>query len=507
MAHSPDFERVCQEARERITEIDLDQALSGDWTLVDVREDREFGAGRMPGAVHLGRGVLERDVENRFAKDTPLALYCGGGFRSALAADMLQEMGFTNVASLAGGIKGWWKRLDEEGRTIDFYFDVVCPYAYMAATRIEAVAARRGTRVRWKPILLGGVFRSIEAPQVPAATWAPSRQVRIAEDLVRSAARHGLDFQIPAGHPRRSVEAMRLIVGAPAHVQRDLALELWAHTFEKGADIRERAALERIGARHGVSIDVIDDVAVKEQLRANTAEAVERGVFGVPAMFAGEHFFYGQDRVDFLEQALGGEWPAPPTSTSGKTLELFHDFSSPFSYLAATQAQALADAHGAELVWRPILLGGLFRSIGTPDIPLHAMSPVKQRYMLKDLHDQAGRFGVDFAFTTHFPLRTILPLRVSIVEPRTIPALYKASWVDDQDMGHPEVVRRVLDAAGFDGAALIEATQDARVKATLRANTDEAAEVGVCGVPTWRVDGQLFWGVDRMDHVHDALSR
>jgi len=78
--------------------------------LIDVREDREWQAGAMPGAVHLGRGVLERDVVAQVPdKTTELVLYCGGGYRSALAADNLRRMGYTKVWSLAGGIKGWWQ--------------------------------------------------------------------------------------------------------------------------------------------------------------------------------------------------------------------------------------------------------------------------------------------------------------------------------------------------------------------------------------------------------------
>lgn len=298
---------------------------------------------------------------------------------------------------------------------------------------------------------------------------------------------------------------MRLVVGAPEAVRRDLALELWSNTFEGGADIRNRSHLERIGARHGVAIDVLDDPAVKQALWDNTARAVERGVFGVPTVFAGPHMFYGQDRLEFLEHALGGEWPEVASSAGGGTLELFHDFSSPFSYLASTQVEAVAARHGAEVVWRPMLLGGLFRAIGTPDIPLHAMAPAKARYMGRDLHQQADRFGVDFKFTSHFPLRTILALRVSILEPGTIHALYRAAWVEDRNIGDPEVVRSVLDAAGFDGAALIAGTQDPAVKQQLIDTTREAGELGVCGAPTFRVGGELFWGADRLDHVHDAL--
>jgi rhodanese-related sulfurtransferase len=113
MKHAPGFLRLCEAARARVTEVDAASAaalLASDHppVLVDVREDSEWAAGRIPGAVHLGRGVLERDVEGRFPDPaTPLLLYCGGGYRSALAAVALHELGYTDVRSLAGGVRGW----------------------------------------------------------------------------------------------------------------------------------------------------------------------------------------------------------------------------------------------------------------------------------------------------------------------------------------------------------------------------------------------------------------
>lgn len=113
MQHSPGFEAICNAARERVSETDIatvkarldaGEAL----TLIDVREDREFANNRLPGAVHLGKGVIERDIEGQFPdKDQELILYCGGGFRSALAADNLQIMGYTKVISMDGGVRGW----------------------------------------------------------------------------------------------------------------------------------------------------------------------------------------------------------------------------------------------------------------------------------------------------------------------------------------------------------------------------------------------------------------
>jgi rhodanese-related sulfurtransferase len=113
MAHNPKFLEIVNDAKSRVKEIDIEayrrMMKSGEpHLLVDVREDNEWAAGHAAGAVHLGKGIIERDIEARApAKDTRLVLYCGGGFRSALAADNLQKMGYTNAISLDGGWKAW----------------------------------------------------------------------------------------------------------------------------------------------------------------------------------------------------------------------------------------------------------------------------------------------------------------------------------------------------------------------------------------------------------------
>ena len=111
--HSPRFLKLVQDAKGRIKELTVDEVKAmmdrgQRFHLVDVREDGEWAKGHLPGAVHLGKGVLERDVEQRFP-DTgaEIVLYCGGGFRSALAADALQRMGYSNVLTMDGGIRGW----------------------------------------------------------------------------------------------------------------------------------------------------------------------------------------------------------------------------------------------------------------------------------------------------------------------------------------------------------------------------------------------------------------
>src|SRR6266436_1418410 len=116
MQHAPRFLKVVNDAKSRVKETGVDEVKErlerGEKILlVDVREESEFAKDHLPGAIHLGKGVIERDVEARVPDlNTPMVLYCGGGFRSALAADNLQKMGYTSVFSMDGGIRAWRER-------------------------------------------------------------------------------------------------------------------------------------------------------------------------------------------------------------------------------------------------------------------------------------------------------------------------------------------------------------------------------------------------------------
>jgi rhodanese-related sulfurtransferase len=121
--HSPGFLALVNDAKTRIRQFTIEEYLrrvkDGEkFTLVDTREDHEWEEKRIPGAIHLGKGIVERDIEATVPdKTTPIVLYCGGGFRTALVADNLQKMGYTNAISLDGGIRGWIERgLPVEGK-------------------------------------------------------------------------------------------------------------------------------------------------------------------------------------------------------------------------------------------------------------------------------------------------------------------------------------------------------------------------------------------------------
>ncbi len=114
--HAPGFQKIVTDAKARVTECTVEDvrerlARGEPFVLVDVREESEFAAGHAAGAVHLGKGVIERDIEAKVPDPaTPLVLYCGGGFRSALAADAIQQMGYTNVISMDGGWRAWTEK-------------------------------------------------------------------------------------------------------------------------------------------------------------------------------------------------------------------------------------------------------------------------------------------------------------------------------------------------------------------------------------------------------------
>jgi len=192
------------------------------------------------------------------------------------------------------------------------------------------------------------------------------------------------------------------------------------------------------------------------------------------------------------------------------SLEIFFDFSSPFAYLGSTQAEVVAERTGAELRWRPMLLGAVFRAIEAPMVPLSTFTPRKQQYVSLELNRWAEHWGVPFHFASRFPMNTVKALRIvcqldEASQAAFIHATFRAFWVDDRDISDDQVLADIL-AVLAQPAALLAATRDQAVKDLLIASTGEAIERGVFGAPTFFVNGEwMFWGQDRLDFVEKAL--
>ena len=392
--------------------------------------------------------------------------------------------------------------------TIEFYYDIVCPYAYIASRRLERLAERTGAEIRWVPILLGGVYKALDAPQVPAQGWPQPKQENNARDLFRQAEKHGVPLRMPSSHPMRTVEAMRLLCACPTENLPSLTRSLYSAYWERGEDVRNPELLDALGSAAGVEKGAWKTKEAKESLFKNTALAVSKGAFGVPSFFIGSQMWWGQDRMHFLEAALGKARKGWPRGRgSGQVVDFFHDFASPFSYLAALQIDRAAEACGFQVRKIPILLGALFRQIGTADVPLFTMPRQKQAYMSKDLGDWADWWGLPFTFPRHFPLRSVLPLRVSIAVPEATEALYTAYWSEGRDISKEEVVSEILLGIGEDPSKALSAAGSTEIKEQLFENTRLAVESGVFGVPTFRLGKQLWWGQDRLTETCEAVIR
>ena len=193
-----------------------------------------------------------------------------------------------------------------------------------------------------------------------------------------------------------------------------------------------------------------------------------------------------------------------------KTVEFFYDFGSPTVYLAATQLPAIAAAVGATIDWRPMLLGGVFKSTGNQS---PVVVPAKAAYMNNDLERFAKRYGVPFRFNPHFPINTLALMRGAVAYQDDVvasstyrDAIFMAIWVEARNLNEPDVIGQVLSDAGLDPAELMNRIGQQNVKDQLIANTEEAVNRGVFGAPTFFVGEQMFFGQDRLDFVAEALS-
>jgi 2-hydroxychromene-2-carboxylate isomerase len=197
-----------------------------------------------------------------------------------------------------------------------------------------------------------------------------------------------------------------------------------------------------------------------------------------------------------------------------KTIDFIFDFGSPNAYLAGKVLPGIAARTHAQVNLIPCLLGGLFKLTGN-QAPMTAFGNVKGKLEYERLETQrfiAKHDLRDFRFNPHFPVNTLLIMRGLLAARRAnvgeayFEAVLKAMWEEGQKMDEPAVVASVLNAAGLDANAMLEAAQDPEVKAELAANTSAAAARGAFGIPTFFVGDQMFFGKERLGQVEEELG-
>jgi 2-hydroxychromene-2-carboxylate isomerase len=190
--------------------------------------------------------------------------------------------------------------------TLDFYWDFSSPFAYLGSTQAEALAARTGATLRWRPMLLGGLFRAIGQVDAPIATFSPAKQRHTMKDLERWAAHWGVPYQFPTRFPMMTIKPLRVYLALPEDRKAGFRERTFRAYWGEDRDISDDGELRAlIGEGADEILARTADPAIKEALKVATEQAVALGVFGAPTWVVDEtELFWGQDRIPLVERAL-----------------------------------------------------------------------------------------------------------------------------------------------------------------------------------------------------------
>lgn len=196
-----------------------------------------------------------------------------------------------------------------------------------------------------------------------------------------------------------------------------------------------------------------------------------------------------------------------------KQIEFLFDYVSPFAYLAHHQMKSLKARHDVEIIHRPILLGGLFGLAGSTS-PLNEPCAPKREYFMKSLGRWVSYHQAPFQMSPVFPFRSIGLLRMALkaqeldVFDRYHDAIFQAAWAEGRDMNDEKVLLDILEGAGLDAQGIIQGAKEEAIKEKLKTETQRAADEGAFGVPSFFVDGELYWGQDHLLLLeHDLVQR
>lgn len=198
-------------------------------------------------------------------------------------------------------------------KELSFFFDFSSPFAYLASTQVEGLAARTGATLRFRPFLLGALFKALGGPDVPLFTMPPPKQRHARDDMFRWADFYGVPLKFPTRFPMNTVKALRMVLQTPEEQRAPLIHAIYRAYWADDRDINDDTVLAELATGAGLDGPALlagtKQDAVKERLKAATDEAVKLGLFGAPCFMVDDLLFWGQDRLVFVEKALQGWRP------------------------------------------------------------------------------------------------------------------------------------------------------------------------------------------------------
>lgn len=198
-------------------------------------------------------------------------------------------------------------------KTVEYWYDLSSPYAYLANEEVSLVAKRHGAVVAWRPFFLGGLFKALRGDIVPFNSGSTNKQAILRQDMRRWAQARGLDFNWPTIFPMMTIRPMRVLVQLQGEAQASLARELFKQYWVKDQNIGDVTVLRGILTTHGLDADGLLAAAetpeVKQKLVEATDLALSKGLCGAPTFIVNDELFWGQDRLDFVGRALDGWKP------------------------------------------------------------------------------------------------------------------------------------------------------------------------------------------------------
>lgn len=386
-----------------------------------------------------------------------------------------------------------------------FYYDIVCPYAYMAFSFLRTSENFRTTGMELKPILLGGLFKYLKTSTDPNKVMAKVKADYVRADIVRQAQYFGVPLRFHPRHPVSTLGAMRLLHACDQAQRESMSDVLYRAYWQDNLDIDDDLVLQKIAKDFGIGGPESYHEHAKQRLIDATKEAFDNKVFGVPTIALNDRLYFGGDRLQLIAEELGLKLPDAQWQASDEPIDFYFDFSSPYSYLAWVEIKK-AQSFGVKVNFIPVLLGAIFKEIGTLDIPMLNAHPFKTAYYFQDMVDWAGYRSAPFFFNSHFPLRSVMPLRIALINQGAIEPIFRAAWACDQDIGDKAVLISILNQAGIDGETLVRQSEDERIKDQLKTNTACAVGRGVFGVPTFYVKGEKIFGQDRFSWIRRRLG-